>query len=201
MTNNWDIKKLYYSEVSNKSLIIDQNKSYIPQAKERWNVGDLESCGNLLRKEFERIANEFENLLELGRVEDLGNIINALQKNKIYFKKPIKSINSFYLKLQEIIISDNNDGIKIKKIKRELSNIMNTKIDLNETIIDKNGDEENKNLSVYISKVNFYNGILLNSLSHNHDEVEKYGKECANVMALLEKINKGLSKLKENGYS
>lgn len=201
LTKNWDIKKLYYSEVLNKSLIIDQDKSYIPQAKERRDAGDLESCGNFLRKEFERIANEFENLLELGRVEDLGNIIDALQKNKIYFKKPLKNINLFYIKLQEIIMSDKSDSIKIDKIKKELSKIINTKIDLNEKIIDAKGEEKNKNFSVCISKINFYNGILLNPLSHNHDEIEKYGKECANVMILLENINKGLIKLKENNYS
>lgn len=197
LTNNWDIKKLYYSKISDKSEIISQNKSYIGQAEERLNVGDLESSGNFLRKEFERIANEFESLFELGRVEELANIIKALDSNSIFIKKPHRNFNIFFEKLNQIIESGNTEVIKLEKIKDELEKISDTIIDLNRKIIDSDGNETNLNFRISLKKVNFYNGILLNPLSHNDQEIENYQKECENVITLLKNINQGVDNLKK----
>lgn len=200
LTKDLDIKKIYYSKVSNKSEIINQEESYIIQAQDRLDAGDLESCGNFLRKEFERIGNEFESLLELGRVEDLSSIISALGNNNIYLKKPHKNINIFYEEIKTIISSDGLDSDKISKINDKLNAISNTRIDLNKKIIDANGNEINTNINVSLKKVNFYNGILLNPMSHDHDEIEKYQKECENIIVLLENINKGIYGLKNCNY-
>lgn len=200
INNNWDIKKIYYSKVSNKSEIIPQYKSYIEQAQKRLNEGDLESSGNFLRKEFERIANEFENLLELGKVEDLGNIINTLKTNNIYLKKPHKYFNLFFNKINNITKSSDTERIKISKIKKELQNIHNTKIDLNKKIINTEGQEENTNITISLKKINFYNSILLNPLSHDDKEIEIYQKECENAIVLLKEINLGITNLKSKKY-
>lgn len=196
LTTDWDIKKIYYSKIVNKSKVISHNKSYLGQAKERLVQGDLESSGNFLRKEFERIANELENLLELGRVEDLGNIVNALATNDIYIKKPHKNFNLFFKKLKEIIETSDSEIIKIDKIKDELDKISNLTIDLNKKIINVDGSLTNINLKILFKKINFYNGILLNPLSHDHQEIESYQKECENVIALLESISLGIDRLK-----
>ena len=200
LINNWDIKKIYYSKVSNKSEIISQNKSYIQQAEERLDSGDLESSGNFLRKEFERIANEFENLLELGKVEDLANIIDSLKKNNIYLKKSHKNYNIFLKKINDIVLSDDTKIIQINNIKNELKKIANINIDLSKKIINEEGQEINTNITVSIKKINFYNGILLNSLSHDDNEIEAYQKECENIIVLLKNINSGITNLKAKKY-
>ena len=37
-------------------------------------------------------------------------------------------------------------------------------------------------------------------MSHDHDEIEKYQKECENIIVLLENINKGIYGLKNCNY-
>ena len=46
---------------------------------------DLAIAGNLLRKAFEGIVNEFEQLLEIGKVERLQKVLEALENDDSYF--------------------------------------------------------------------------------------------------------------------
>ena len=197
----WDIKRLFLSKISDDSISeIRDDKSFLDQAKERLESGDLQSSGNFLRKEFERIVHEFEMLLELGKVEDMSNILDILKEPRIYYSKPNKTLESFIATLEKIFTYSISDSKKLSKIANEIEKIKDCKIDLNraETLAD--GTKKQHSLLLSFQKTNFYNGIILNSLSHDDVEIEAYRKECINIIELLSNLNKGLMHLKGMKY-
>jgi len=193
----WDIKKLFLTEVSGEtSSEIRNEKSFLDKAKERMDEGDLQSSGNFLRKEFERIVHEFEILLELGKVEDMSNILDVLKEVRIYYPKPNDTLNSFVNSLERILDLNINDDIKLVRIGEKILKIKDCKIDLNRVITLEDGTVEHQTLLLSLQTTNFYNGILLNPLSHNDEEIEAYRKECKDIIVLLTNLNKGLAHLK-----
>ena len=203
---DWDIKRLFLSNISDNPISeIKSEKSFLEQAKDRLMAGDLPSSGNLLRKEFERIVHEFEILLELGKVEDMSNILNVLKEPKLYYPAPHKTIISFITTLEKFINLERSDGTplssddKLSKIEKEIEKLKASKIDLSREETLEDGVQHSLLLS--LQKTNFYNGIILNPLSHDDEEKEIYRKECLNIIELLSSLDKGLNKLKGNSYT
>jgi len=197
----WDIKRLFLSKISDDSISeIRTEKSFLDQAKDRLENGDLQSSGNFLRKEFERIVHEFEMLLELGKVEDMSNILDILKNPKIYYAKPNETFTSFISTLERILNYPISDNEKLSKIIEQINKIKDCKIELGraETLAD--GTIQQHSLLLSLQKTNFYNGIILNPLSHDDTEIEAYRKECINIIELLSNLNKGLTHLKGKKY-
>ena len=198
----WEIKKLFITKVSNNEVSeISNEKSFLGKAKERLEVGDLQSSGNFLRKEFERIVHEFEILLELGKVEDMSNILDVLKKDRIYYPNPSEILNTFIISCERILNLALEDNIKLQKISEKIERIKDCKIDLSRAIILENGTTEQQSLLLSLQTTNFYNGILLNSLSHDDEEIEAYRKECEDIIVLLTNLNKGLFHLKGTKFN
>ncbi|MCB4762597.1 MAG: hypothetical protein LGB78_01570 [Sulfurovum sp.] len=193
----WEIKKLFITKISNNEVSeIRNEQSFLDKAQERLKEGDLQSSGNFLRKEFERIVHEFEILLELGKVEDMSNILDALKEVRMYYPKPNDTLNSFVNSLERILELEVSNDIKLDKIAKKIVRIKDCKIDLNGAIPLADGAIEQQALSLSLQTTNFYNGILLNPLSHDDGEIEAYRKECEDIIVLLTKLNKRLSHLK-----
>ncbi|MCF6245583.1 MAG: hypothetical protein L3J43_11190, partial [Sulfurovum sp.] len=199
----WDIKRLFLSSLDNNEVSeIRDEKSFLNQAEDRLREGDLSSSGNFLRKEFERIIHEFEMLLELGKVEDMSNILDVLKEPRVYFKNPHERIVSFINSFKKIMSLPQHvtSEEKLLKIEKQITDLQSSKIDLNwtETLEDKTTKQHSILLS--LQKTNFYNGVILNSLSHDDTEIEAYRKECINIIGLLTSLNKGLAHLKGKKY-
>ena len=201
--DSWDIKKIFLSRINDDSISeIRDKKSFLNQAKDRLIEGDLSSSGNFLRKEFERIIHEFEILLELGKVEDLSNILDILKEPRVYFSNPHKTIEEFVQSLESTInlpvqVSDEE---KLFKIGEKIEKLRDCKIDLTQSETLTDGTIQQHPLLLSLQKTNFYNGIILNPLSHDDTEIEAYRKECINIIKLLTSLNKGLTHLKGKKY-
>lgn len=195
-TKKWDTKILFTitdEDDKLKSIVKDKNDDYIDEAKTFINTEayDLKIAGNLLRKAFESIINEFEQLLEIGKVETLQKIIEALKNNdKYFYNKPHKVLEDLIRDFEKIFKNEKqpNDA-KIKQIKSKIDQIKNNKI----TFTKK--DEENQEYNI-IKKTEFYKNILLNPSSHYDSENEVYKSECENTIILLEELNIILETLK-----
>ena len=194
-TEQWDIKILFNILEDNKikSLIKDKDDNYIDEAKNFLNTPnyDLHIAGNLLRKAFEGIINEFEQLLELGRVETMQKTINALKDtDKYFYNKPHEVLEKLICDFERMFEnSQQPDDAKIQQVKSKINQIKNNKI----TFIKE--DEDGKEYNI-IKKTEFYKNILLNPSSHNDSENEIYKQECQNTIILLEELNNILDTLK-----
>ena len=194
--NEWDIKLLFTINEDNKikSLIKDKSDDYIDEAKRFINTEayDLRIAGNLLRKAFESIINEFEQLLELGKVETLQKIIEALKSNdKYFYNKPHEILEHLIRDFENMFDNEQQpDNAKIRQIKSKINQIKNNKI----TFTKK--DEEDQKYNI-IKKTEFYKNILLNPSSHHDSENEVYKSECENTIILLEELNIILETLKK----
>ena len=197
-TKKWDTKILFTIQDEDdklKSLIKDKNDDYVDEAKKFINTEayDLRIAGNLLRKAFESIINEFEQLLELGKVESLNNIINSLRdNNKLFYKEPNKALLNLHKQFNKMIKERSKgrpDNTIIDSLNDLFSNLEINRI----TFIKKDGDNKNYNI---LKKTEFYKNILLNPSSHNDSENEIYKQECQNTIILLEELNIILETLK-----
>lgn len=196
-SNQWDTKILFniFEDNKIKSLIKDRNDNYIDEAKSFLNTPnyDLHIAGNLLRKAFESIINEFEQLLELGKVESLNNIINCLRDdNKLFYKEPNKALSNLHKQFNKMMEEQSN-GRPDNTIINSLKELFNS-LDINKITFTKK-DEDNIEYNI-IKKTEFYKNILLNPSSHNDSENEIYKDECKNTIILLEELNNILVTLK-----
>ena len=192
---HWDTKILFNIKEDDKlkSLIKDKEENYIKEAKTFINTSnyDLHIAGNLLRKAFEGLIHEFEQLLELGKPESMQKIINALKdKDKYFYEKPHevleKLINDFEMMFGN---EQQPDSAKINQIKSKINQIKNNKI----TFIKEDADNIEYDI---IKKTEFYKNILLNPSSHNDSEKEIYKQECENTITILEELESILETLK-----
>lgn len=190
---NWDTKHIFLIEDNNQEIAIVSPRShdYIEDAKSELIRGQYRKSGNALRKEFERINNEFKELLELGKNEKLQGIIDTLKSNAIIFaEKPhqlLNEINPYIYNFKGILNSHNIEiEKKIEKLKKLIEKIIkaieDNKCDLSE-------------VKELLNKTEFYRDILFNPASHNNEEIEIYRKECINSIKLLEDLNKILNNL------
>lgn len=190
----WKIQKLFVH--NNQAYLHDKNISYLKDARERISQGDVHSAGNFIRKEFERIVTEFEQLLELGKVAEFKHIIDTLKsKENYYIINPYKTINSFYQAVQGILCSSYSSDEKINKINNIIEKFLNRcVVDFNKKLQDNSSHD--LSINALIKKGDFYKNFILNPTSHDDPEIEIYKKECENAIFILEYLNKALSNLK-----
>ena len=119
----WDTKILF--TMKEDDLIVakvkDKNDNYIEEAKKFINTFnyDLAIAGNLLRKAFEGIVNEFEQLLEIGKVERLQKVLEALENDDSYFYDTPHEVLGTLIKDFENMFQNTQqpDDAKIRQIK------------------------------------------------------------------------------------
>ncbi len=187
---DWDIKNLFLRIENSKEIatIVNRNENYLSKAETELNSYNFEVSGNFLRKEFERIVNEFEQILELGRVEELDNVIKALKNLENLFPEPSKNLKNISNKFNNILANlSTDDSDKYQQLKDEI-----------ETIPDKLRFRNNELtfLKETILKTEFYKNILMNSSSHDDRAKELYRKEFSNSIKLLKELNRILNGLK-----
>jgi len=195
--SDWDIKNIYIREYEdeNLSIIIDKEEDYLTKAKTELDAYELEISGNLLRKEFERIATEFEQLLELGRVEEMDKILKALVNlDCIFSEAPSKILqNSFPKQLKYIkdILepSGQSDESKLTQVRKAINNF-EASVELKKKVYDATY------LKSIILKTEFYKDILMNYASHDDEEKELHQKEFKKAIELLKALKKILNDLK-----
>ena len=171
--SDWECKKLFIFD--NKPEIYNHYTSYISRAEEELRKANLDTAANLLRKEFERICSEFEEVLQIGKKEEMKNIIEIL-------KNPIQNCNKNNIldKLEEIIASSSEPKIILSKLK---------------SIIHK---EKAKRLNMQKQDSNciiindFFKNIILNPGSHHDIENECYEKEFKDAIEQLKKLDEKL---------
>lgn len=189
----WDIKNIFLFRENNHetALIKESNVNYLYRAKKELKRGEFHSSGNYLRKEFEKIVHEFKQLLEIGKMEKLEDMIGALKSNDIIFAvKPhdlLNQINKRIPNLLGILNSTMDEDKKIDKV-RELLEVINNEITQKKCDL--------SNLKSILIKVDFYKNILFNPSSHSNEEIEIYRKECLNSIELIEELKIVLEKLK-----
>ncbi len=189
----WDMKNIFLSGDDRISLINTQNKNYLDDAKKQLLIGEYHSSGNYSRKEFERIINEFKQVLEIGKQEQLKHLIDTLKSESnenIFFKKPFSILNKLsdrYNNIATILDSNDNDSAKIGKTNYELNQINQ---------LFENEKCELFDLKDLLTKIEFYKDILFNPASHSNDEIEIYRKECIGSIKLLEELNSIVNGLK-----
>jgi len=184
--STWDMKNIFLCEDDTVSLINTQSKSYLDDAKKQLLIGEYHSSGNYSRKEFERILNEFKQVLEIGKQEQLKHLLDTLKSissEHRFFKKPFSILNKIsdrYNTISIILNSNDNDSAKIGKVNYEV-NQMNQLLE--------NEKCELSNLKDLLNKIEFYKDIVFNPASHSNDEIEIYRKECIGSIKLLEELN------------
>ena len=189
---DWDIKNIFIQKNNNEdfSNIIDKEEDYLKKAKTELDNYELAVSGNFLRKEFERILNEFEHLLEIGRVEDLDKVIKALKNLDYLFPEPNKNLTNIIRKFNNIInnpsdsITDNDKYIQLKE---EIETLPSKLSFRNDKLVF---------LKQVILKTEFYKDILMNASSHDDTERELYSKEFQKSIELLKKLKNILKNLK-----
>jgi recombinational DNA repair ATPase RecF len=187
---DWDMKNIFLRIENSQEIatIVNRDENYLSKAESELNDYNLEVSGNFLRKEFERIVNEFEQILELGRVEELDNVIKALKNLDNLFPEPSKNLKNISNKFNNILAnSSTDDSVKYLQLKEEIEIIPNKL---------RFRNNELSFLKGMISKTEFYKNILMNSSSHDDREKELYRKEFSNSIKLLKELNKILNNLK-----
>lgn len=184
--NKWEFKSLYTRVNANEkveSIIYDINDCYISQAKEKLNINELQNCGNLIRKEFERIIHELENMYEIGKKEETSKIVELILNDKPIY-------------VNQNIILDN----LVKKIKqcKDLSNNMNGNKDKIKIILDDisiTPETSNPYLKSILKNLLFYKKIIMNKSSHDNPDDEMYRKEYSKSIEVIEELNALLTEL------
>ncbi len=186
-SRDWDIKNIFL--VDNNAYLIDVNHNYLIEAekylgKDNYN---LEISGNFLRKEFEYIVHRFEQILEMGRVEEMSNILNSLKNLEYIMPYPKNNLLQFVKAIKKHCENNNIDNnLKVKIIKQKIVDF------------DKNRyrDYRIDFLKDIVKKTEFYKDILMNSASHDDKNREFYKQEFTSSIELLKELNKILDTLK-----
>ena len=172
--DNWSIQKLFL--LNDTPELYTYNQSYIDRAREELKKSNIDTASNLLRKEFERICTEFEEALQIGKKEEMKNIIGKL-RNINDINRPLLNVLE---PIENIIINSKADKLAaIQQYIERKKNVVNFNI------------EE-------IEINDFFKNILLNPMSHHDCESEHYKKDCEDAMEQLEKLNKRLKSIVKN---
>ncbi|MCK9453998.1 AAA family ATPase [Sulfurimonas sp.] len=197
--NQWKVQKLFVHD--HQAFLYDKDISYLTDAKGSLSTGDEYSAGNFIRKEFERIITEFEQLLELGRVEELQKIIDTLKSEDKHYIRSHKVTNRFYQSVQKILDdSTKNEQVKINCIKSSFNPLNKTEIEFTEKIQNADGTISNETIKALIKRGEFYKNFILNPTSHDDANAEIYKKECENAINILQFLNKIITNLKGTKY-
>ena len=190
--SEWDIKNIYVrnNKGEKESVIYNHNANYIEEAKKKLNGNndELQVCGNLIRKEFERIIHELEKFYKLGKKEETDTIISLIMNDKpIYLNQ-----NTLFKKISSDINHcenmSNNMENNTERVKNKLTNISEK--------LKKDTSTSNQHLKAILENLIFYRKILLNKASHDNPNAEVYRKEYKDSIVVIEELNKLLSELK-----
>lgn len=115
--NKWDIFNIYtrYENDELKSIIYKSNNNYLETAKNKFQENDLQSCGNLLRKEFERIVHELEKFYSIGRIEETAKVLELIIHDKPIYNKQNELMNRLTQSLKHC--KDLSNDMQTKQIK------------------------------------------------------------------------------------
>lgn len=184
--NDWDFKNIYSRLKDNDTESITYSTNgydYIKQAKEKLDSNELQSCGNLLRKEFERLIHEIEKMNSLGRKEETAKIVELILNKKPVYVNQNNLLNDLIPKINVCKdmskCMDNNKD----KIKDKLQEII-----FEDTYV-------NNHLNAILTKLIFYRKIVLNRSSHDNPNSEIYQKEYKSSLAIIEKLNELVNEL------
>jgi len=166
--NIWSYKNIYQSLRDDgfyepKVLV---EKDYLNDAKEKFNNLEYEECGNLLRKEIEKIIAQSTFLFKTGKKETLEDAITHIRERKKYYinsNNILENINIYYNKFKTKQLL--NEHISVD---RKLD-IMVQKLDDCFNSININSEKLNK----ILERINFYQTIL-NQSSHYESDIECY---------------------------
>jgi energy-coupling factor transporter ATP-binding protein EcfA2 len=196
--NTYEYKHLFLTKEENgyTANIKDKNTNYLNDARDQLKIGEYHISGNMIRKEFENIAEELKQILQLGQTESLNKIIELVNKNEnenFYFEPNhiIEELKDKFIHLSDKI----NDNLQDTAIK----NICHEKIQkINTYFHEKSNKEKFKSLVEIINKLEFYKNIAFNASSHREKDIEIYRQDCERGISLLEKLNKYISVLKKD---
>lgn len=130
-SEEWIFKYMYFHESLcgqyEEPEMYSHNDDYLKKAEDFLSSGNLEECGNNLRKEMEKIIFDMKIKFELGNIGTLYNAIEVFQNNHnpFLYKHPHDVINNFQNgdSVKRILESTTLDNeTKSKKIK----NLLNT---------------------------------------------------------------------------
>ena len=183
--SDWECKKLFIFD--NKPEIYDHHTSYISRAEEEFKKANLDTAANLLRKEFERICSEFEEVLQIGKKEELKHIIDKIKgSSAIPSYNAYKFLNKFICTCKDLIQNSKN----LDNIGSQLINFLDSK---NKEIL-----KLDSNIQKDILENEFLKNTILNPSSHHDVETEIYQKECEDAIRQLEKLNERLEEIRGN---
>lgn len=192
----WDYKFLFLTK-EEKGIVAhlkSKNETYLESAQIYLSQGEYQISGNFLRKEFEVIAEELKQILELGEVESLNKIIEFIKNNNIedYYFKPLTLINFIKEKIAHIKSQmsrkEDNQTAQIGICNSQLTEI-------NRKLLDANQREQIESLASIIEKVEFYKDINFNKASHREKEAS-YRKEVERGIKLIQELNSMLQNIK-----
>lgn len=194
----WKIQKLFVYD--DQAFLYDKDISYLKDTNESLSRGDEHSAGNFIRKEFERVVTEFEQLLELGIVERSKNIINTLESQDKFYIDASKNLNLFCEKVQSALDCSDTEQEKLGYIKTALSKALQTQVSFEEKIINLDGTKSVETIRGTIKKGKFYQNFILHPASHHDFNAEIYKKECKNAIKILKNLNTLINTLKGTKY-
>lgn len=177
--SDWEYKKLFIFD--NKPEIYDHHISYISRAEEELKKANLDTATNLLRKEFERVCSEFEEVLQIGKKEELKHIIDKIKGGSaIPSYNAYKFLNKFICTCKDLIQNSKN----LDSIRSQLINFLDSK---NKEIL-----KLDSNIQKDILENEFLKNTILNPGSHHDIENECYQKELIDTIEQLKKLDEKL---------
>jgi len=179
--NTWEYKNIHKSLRTDgwyEPKFFKKNDNYLEKANELFaqSEPDYEGCGNLLRKEIERIISQAEFLFQTGKKEKLENaIVNIRKKNRHYMNPNdfLGNIEEFFIEFKGRVFS--NDTQALGMLTNKLNHFFNN-----------NFIESNK-LNEILQNINFYQTIL-NQSSHHANETDFFQKEYREAINDVQKL-------------
>jgi len=184
--NKWDCKNIYLrlNEDEHESILYDYNSNYLEEARERLAQNELQICGNLVRKEFERILHELEKIYQIGGKEECNSIIELINGNHpIYInqREMLKSTLATVKHCKAMLYDINRNAEQIKTCLNEIPT---------EAI---NYDKEMQRI---LRQALFYRKIIMNTSSHDNPDTEVYRKEYAGCISVIEELKNKLEAIR-----
>jgi len=180
--NLWSYKNIYQSLRDDgfyepKML---KERDYLGDAKVAFNSLDYEHCGNLLRKEIEKIIAQSTFLFQTGKKEQLEDaIINIRKKNKHFINANDilgdLATNFFRFKERQLYNSHIQPERKLEIMVKKLDDCFDS-ININ-----------SGKLNEILENINFYQTIL-NQASHYDNQAEFYRLEYNEAIKDVQKL-------------
>lgn len=178
--SNWSFQKLV--DFSEGADFVHDRGSYLEQAKERLDNGDFEASANYLRKQFELICHRQEELLNLGRREELSVLLDELKRGGEFYETPNKLVDDLIKIFNKINIDATSQRLSAHiGIAKEFNNKVESM---------KFVKGENTRL---LKEITLMKDILLNPASHSNQSIPIHKSECEYAYRLLEKITNNIN--------